>query len=119
MADLVETMKSVLAWIEHWERDREHNLMPTAESLASAKREIRDVLNKWEGKRLPNPGASWSNPIWHGKWRIYFSDSPLPGEAYAFIHDDFDGADDALDDRHGYARTVDEAKAAIDEKESE
>ena len=33
------------------------------------------------------PGSSWSNPIWHGKWRIYVG-GEMPGENYAFVHDD-------------------------------
>lgn len=61
------------------------------------------------------PGTSWSNPVWHGRWRIYVN--PGFGPAYAYVHDDFDGADDANDNRYGSARTVEEAKAAIDEME--
>ena len=69
------------------------------------------------------PGSSWSNPIWHGKWRIYVG-GEMPGENYAYTHDDYDGADvdsDTVsrDDRYGYAATVDEAKAKINEYESE
>ena len=69
------------------------------------------------------PGSSWSNPIWHGKWRIYVG-GEMPGETYAYTHDDYDGADvdsDTVsrDDRYGYAATVDEAKAKINEYESE
>lgn len=69
------------------------------------------------------PGSSWSNPIWHGKWRIYVG-GEMPGENYAFVHDDYDGADVAFDvasrdDRYGYARTVEEAKAEIDEREAD
>lgn len=59
--------------------------------------------------------------IRHGKWLIFFSDNPLGLSQfrYAYVHDDFDGADDAMDDRHGYARTVEEAKAEIDAYEEE
>ena len=69
------------------------------------------------------PGSSWSNPIWHGKWRIYVG-GEMPGENYAFVHDDYDGADVAFDvasrdDRYGYARTIEEAKAEIDEREAD
>lgn len=63
------------------------------------------------------PGSSWSNPIWHGKWRIYVGDCPFdhPEFNYAYVHDDYDGEGDS---RHGYARTVDAAKVEIDEKEA-
>lgn len=58
------------------------------------------------------PGSSWSNPIWHRRWRIYVAEcGPY---AYAFAHDDFDGDGDS---RAGYARSVDEARAEIDERE--
>jgi len=43
---ITETLSSVLAWIEHWERDRECNLAPTAGSLASAKAEILAALRE-------------------------------------------------------------------------
>lgn len=70
------------------------------------------------------PGSCWHNPIRHGKWRIYVSESPLPGENYAFVHDDYDGADvdhetSSRDRRCGYAATVDAAKQAIDEYEED
>lgn len=64
------------------------------------------------------PGSSHDNPIWHGKWRIYVSDNPL-GMAqfnYAYVHDDYDGDEDS---RAGHARTVDEAKAEIDDREED
>jgi hypothetical protein len=64
------------------------------------------------------PGSSWSNPIWHGKWRIYLSYlSGTHGYKYEFVHDDYDGADDANDGRCGVAMTVENAKIQIDEME--
>lgn len=62
------------------------------------------------------PGSSWSNPIWHGKWRIYVDDCGPPHTRYAYVHDDYDGPGD---DRQGHTVTVDEAKAEIDEIEAE
>lgn len=59
--------------------------------------------------------ATWSNPIWHGKWRIFYSHSHFHDVAYC--HDDYGGAEDANDNRHGWAATVEEAKAEIDERE--
>ncbi len=69
------------------------------------------------------PGSSWSNPVWHGKWRIFVG-GEMPGENYAYVHDDYDGADVAFeiasrDDRYGYARTVEEAKTEIDAREAD
>ena len=65
------------------------------------------------------PGSSWSNPIWYRKYRIYLSDAPYPQTEYAYAHDDYDGADDAHDIRHGYASSIEEAKKDIDEIEAE
>lgn len=63
------------------------------------------------------PGSSYSNPIWHGRWRIYVADCGPYN--YAYAHDDYDGADDAGDPRQGYAHTVEKAKAEIDEYEAD
>lgn len=60
------------------------------------------------------PGTTWDNPVWYGKWRIYIGD-PESGYAYQFTHDDYDGAPDAHDNRHGHAVSVAAAKEEIDE----
>lgn len=63
--------------------------------------------------KLPE-GSSWSNPIWYkDRWRIYQSEF-FPGQ-YAYVHDDYDGAEDAGDFRHGRAISVESCKAEIDE----
>ncbi len=62
------------------------------------------------------PGSSWSNPIWHGKWRIYVESSPFGN--WAFCHDDYDGAEDANDNRHGWGKSVDDCKEFIAEMEA-
>lgn len=64
------------------------------------------------------PGTTYDNPIWHRKWRIYLASKDaymFGGYNYEYTHDDYDGAEDAHDHRHGYAKTVEEAKAEIDE----
>lgn len=63
------------------------------------------------------PGSSWSNPIWYGKWRIYLSsyEAMEAGYEYVFCHDDYDGADDANDNRYGFAKSVADAQNQIDE----
>lgn len=66
------------------------------------------------------PGSNWSNPVWHRGWRIYVGSPEYgPQFAYTFSHDDFDGAPDADDNRFGYAASIEEAKAEIDEMEAE
>lgn len=63
------------------------------------------------------PGSSWDNPIWHGKWRIYLSDYPeIPELAYAYCHDDYDGAEDAHDTRFGHGKSVEDCKQQIDDE---
>jgi hypothetical protein len=34
--DILAALVSARAWVQHWQRDRECNLLPTAESLAKA-----------------------------------------------------------------------------------
>jgi hypothetical protein len=65
------------------------------------------------------PGSSYDNPIWHGKWRIYLSSYAPMGEGYEYVfcHDDYDGAEDAGDNRYGFAVSVKDAKNQIDEME--
>lgn len=65
------------------------------------------------------PGTSYDNPLWYRKYRIYIdSDSPEHFN-YTFVHDSYDGAEDAHDNRYGHAVSVDDAKAQIDEKEDD
>ena len=62
------------------------------------------------------PGVCWDNPIWYrDKWRIYIGDY-MP---YEFVHDDYDGAPDANDNRCGHANSVEDAKAQIDDMEED
>ncbi len=61
------------------------------------------------------PGATWDNPIWHRDYRIYVDDcAGTQRQGYGFAHDDYDGAEDSNDNRHGWAQTLAEAKAEID-----
>ena len=63
------------------------------------------------------PGTSWDNPIWHRDYRIYLDDRAGTHRlGYGFTHDDYDGAEDGNDHRHGWALTLAEAKAEIDEQ---
>ncbi len=65
--------------------------------------------------KTPTPGANWSNPIWYRDYRIYFSSSPIAN--YAFVHDDYDGAPDANDNRGGWGNSIEDCKAQIDDME--
>lgn len=56
------------------------------------------------------PGATWDNPVWYGKFRIYLANHA----GFTYVHDDHDG--DESDDRFGYCQTVEACKAEIDER---
>lgn len=66
------------------------------------------------------PGTTWDNPIWHRDYRIYRDDcAGTRRDGFAFTHDDYDPTpvysdDGPSDHRHGWAQTLDEAKAEID-----
>lgn len=55
----------------------------------------------------------------YGDWLVYSSRPPVPGVNYEFHHKDYDGAEDANDNRSGFSRTIDEAYACIDALEDE
>lgn len=59
------------------------------------------------------PGTTYGNPIWYrDKWRIYIAEcGPY---VYTYVHNDYDGDGD---NRSGYAHTIEQCKAEIDEKE--
>lgn len=61
---------------------------------------------------------TWSNPTWYGKYRIFSNDTPAPYR-YAFVHDDYDGAEDANDNRHGFGNSIEECCDEIDEIEED
>jgi hypothetical protein len=71
------------------------------------------------------PGSSFSNPIKHRGWLIFLDDcAGTHPMGYAFVHEDYDPtplyADDGpSDQRHGWERTLDAAKAEIDCQEDE
>lgn len=63
----------------------------------------------------PTPTPSYFNPIRHRGWSIWVTaEGPYQ---YAYAHDEHEP--DTRDDRHGYAHTVEDAKANIDEYEAE
>lgn len=62
-----------------------------------------------------NIGSSWENPIWFGKWRIYRNRDAMFNRKWSFVHDDFDGAEDAEDNRCGCAVSPAECARAIEE----
>lgn len=61
------------------------------------------------------PGSAYHNPIWYKGYRIFVSDCEYVN--YEFVHDDYDGAPDANDNRCGYGQTIENCKDQIDEIE--
>jgi len=59
--------------------------------------------------------------LYRGAWHIWFDPPPIPIRSmdWHFMHDDFDGADDSMDNRCGHAPTAEACRAAIDEIEDE
>jgi hypothetical protein len=57
----------------------------------------------------------------YGNWRISYNPPPIPSRNcdWQFCHKDFDGAEDACDDRYGSAETLLGAMDEIDLRESE
>lgn len=64
------------------------------------------------------PGSSYYNPIWYKGYRIFVSDMyEVHGFNYDYVHDDYDGAEDANDNRHGQAHTIEQCKSEIDDRD--
>ena len=59
-------------------------------------------------------GITWNNPIWYRKFRIYLADHCFVN--WEYVHDDYDGAPDAEDNRCGHGHTVAECIDEIDER---
>lgn len=71
------------------------------------------------------PGTTYDNPIWHRGYRIFVDDrAGTHPQGYAYVHDDYDptpvhSGDGPSDHRHGWERTIEQTKAAIDILEEE
>lgn len=64
------------------------------------------------------PGINYDNPISYKGYRIYLSELyDLHGFQYEYVHDDYDGVGDANDNRFGTAKSVEDAKAQIDDRD--
>ncbi len=59
--------------------------------------------------------------IMYGDWRIYYDPPPIPSRNcdWHYVHDDFDGAPDAGDNRYGSCATAAECRDEIDAYEEE
>lgn len=63
------------------------------------------------GGKLP----TYANPIWYRGFRIYYDRTPLAGNDWHYVHDDYDGAPDANDNRAGTEASLEACKTEIDE----
>lgn len=82
--------------------------------------------------RKPNPPMTkeqrasierriYGDTVIYGDWSIHYDPPPAPwrGLDYTYTHKDYDGAPDSGDKRCGWAGSVAECKADIDEIEAE
>ena len=69
------------------------------------------------------PWVTWDKPIRYGPWRIYRNDFTAHPKwmtvAWEYTHDDYDGAPDAGDSRHGHCANIDACIAEIQEWEED
>lgn len=62
---------------------------------------------------------TFSNPVWYGEWRIYHNNAAMGrSSTFAFCHDDYDGAEDANDNRCGYGASIEDCINEIEELEA-
>ncbi|API59552.1 hypothetical protein BSL82_09685 [Tardibacter chloracetimidivorans] len=57
----------------------------------------------------------------YGDWHIEYNPPPVPFRSadWQFWHDDFDGAEDACDNRYGHAGSIEDAMNDIDDMADE
>jgi hypothetical protein len=55
----------------------------------------------------------------YGKWTIYYDPPPIPDRScdFHFYHDDYDGAEDANDNRCGHGSSIEDCMKQIDDLE--
>jgi hypothetical protein len=73
-----------------------------------------DNLHWWKAHLL-------SQTVAYGNWTIAYNPPPIPVRScdWQYCHNDFDGAEDACDNRHGSAPTLAECLNEIDDYEEE
>lgn len=62
---------------------------------------------------MDRPG--YSNPVWYRGFRIYYAPFVM-GHDWSYQHDDYDGAEDAGDNRAGTEADLEACKDAIDDR---
>ena len=64
------------------------------------------------------PGTTYDNAIiYRDVWRIYLNPCNIHETVdFCYVHDSFDGAPDAHDNRCGFGKSIVECKAEIDER---
>lgn len=73
------------------------------------------ILEKWELDMLEKNIVTYQNAIMYRGYRIYHSDNAWV-DKWSFIHDSYDGSEDANDHRYGDAKTIEECIVAINEQ---
>ena len=73
------------------------------------------VLEQYEVDCLEKNIVTFQNAIMYRDYRIYHSDNSWV-EKWSFVHENYDGAEDAHDHRYGDAKTIEECIVSINEQ---
>ncbi len=111
--DLVIAAEEALIFLE----DEAENRSAAGSSMSDYEREPREIADRLRDALSADDDV----PATYGDWTISYDPPPIPfrGLDYTYTHKDYDGAPDSGDRRCGYAGSVDECKADIDEIEAE
>lgn len=74
-----------------------------------------NILEKFEAEAIEKNIVTYQNAIMYRGYRIHHRDSAYD-KRWSFIHDDYDGAEDAHDHRLGSESTIEECIVAINEQ---
>jgi hypothetical protein len=110
-------------WYERYEpaEDLNHQERQVLAEMAVAMHGMKERIHREFLTITGAIAARARQDLRYGKWRIYFDPPPIPSRAcdWHFVHDDYDGAPDGNDRRHGDAPSVEDAKRQIDDIEAE
>lgn len=74
-----------------------------------------NILELYEANCLDRNIVTFQNAITYRDYKIYHSTDSWV-EKWSFVHDSYDGAEDAHDHRHGSAKSIEDCIVAINEQ---
>lgn len=72
-------------------------------------------MKDFEAQMIDNNIVTYSNAVMYRNYKIYHTADGYISK-FCFVHQDYDGAPDAHDHRHGFAASIDEAIILINEQ---